>query len=488
MFSAHLCSPKVSHIGSYYKTAINADVKTASMTTSKERTREKCVVAKECKEEDRENVSTENINTNNLKSSSKNKSENFDNTNGNKKNLTPLIGKTHTRFVNGKRYVLDTHYAVDVANPNQVIVGSGAYGQVCVATNVHINRKVAIKKISDAFADLIDGKRTLREVKMLSHFTHTNVIRLLDMIPPENAADESDNSNTLKDVYMVLPYMDTDLHKILRDENKSCKINEDHITYFMYQLLCGLNYIHSAGIIHRDIKPSNLLINLKDCHLKICDFGLSRPYEWNTDEMTEYVVTRWYRAPEIMLGNRHYDYSVDVWSLGCVFAELITKTPLFKGKNYVEQLEIIMKNLGKEQVDSADKLLWVKNRKAKEFMQQLIENNKRAENNIDLWTKILGSSATANHRSSVNESGKLLLRGILHIIPESRLTITEALSSKFFERFRNSSKEHISLKKFDFSYEDDVDMKSDKRLKKHMYDEILKNRRLYQQKYGFPSQ
>lgn len=109
--------------------------------------------------------------------------------------------------------------------------------------------------------------------------------------------------------------------------------------YFMYQLLRGLKYIHSANVLHRDLKPSNLLLN-SNCDLKICDFGLARTTS-ETDFMTEYVVTRWYRAPELLLNCSEYTAAIDIWSVGCILMEIIKREPLFPGKDYVEQLLLI---------------------------------------------------------------------------------------------------------------------------------------------------
>ena len=103
----------------------------------------------------------------------------------------------------------------------------------------------------------------------------------------------------------------------------------------MYQLLRGCLYIHPSNIIHRDLKPSNLLLN-KNCDLKVCDFGLARGYEETTTTLTEYVVTRWYRAPEVILNASHYTYAIDCWSIGCIFAELIGRAPLFPGDDYLD--------------------------------------------------------------------------------------------------------------------------------------------------------
>ena len=138
---------------------------------------------------------------------------------------------------------------------------------------------------------------------------------------------------------MVTPLMDLDLNNIIKIQ----KLTDDQVKFIIYQIMRGLKYIHSAGIIHRywsplslpqseysprrDLKPSNLAVN-EDCDLKILDFGLARP----TDaEMTGYVATRWYRAPEIMLNWMHYNQTVDIWSVGCIMAELLTGRPLFPG-------------------------------------------------------------------------------------------------------------------------------------------------------------
>ena len=112
------------------------------------------------------------------------------------------------------------------------------------------------------------------------------------------------------------------------------------VQYFLYQILRGLKYIHSANVLHRDLKPSNLLLNA-NCDLKICDFGLARVTS-ETDFMTEYVVTRWYRAPELLLNSSDYTAAIDVWSVGCIFMELMDRKPLFPGRDHVHQLRLLM--------------------------------------------------------------------------------------------------------------------------------------------------
>nr|KAF6506441.1 mitogen-activated protein kinase 13 [Rousettus aegyptiacus] len=182
-----------------------------------------------------------------------------------------------------KTYVSPTH------------VGSGAYGAVCSAIDKRSGEKVAIKKLSRPFQSEIFAKRAYRELLLLKHMQHENVIGLLDVFTPASSL------RSFHDFYLVMPFMQTDLQKIMGME-----FSEDKIQYLVYQMLKGLKYIHSAGVIHRDLKPGNLAVN-EDCELKILDFGLARHAD---AEMTGYVVTRWYRAPEVILSWMHYNQTV----------------------------------------------------------------------------------------------------------------------------------------------------------------------------------
>ncbi|XP_019728696.1 mitogen-activated protein kinase 13 [Hippocampus comes] len=209
-------------------------------------------------------------------------------------------------------------------------IGTGAYGSVCSATNEKTKERVAIKKLHRPFQSEIFAKRAYRELRLLKHMKHENVIGLLDVFTSVSSLDD------FQDFYLVMPYMFTDLSKVRGH------LSEDKVQFLVYQMLCGLRYIHKAGIIHRDLKPGNLAVN-QDCELKILDFGLAR----STDaEMTGYVVTRWYRAPEVILNWMHYTQTVDIWSVGCIMAEMINGKTLFKGKDYMDQLTQIMKVTG----------------------------------------------------------------------------------------------------------------------------------------------
>ncbi|KAL3583280.1 hypothetical protein D5086_014341 [Populus alba] len=234
-------------------------------------------------------------------------------------------------------------------------IGKGAYGIVCSALNSETNEHVAIKKIANAFDNKIDAKRTLREIKLLRHMDHENVVAIRDIIPPPQR-------ESFNDVYIAYELMDTDLHQIIRSNQV---LSEEHCQYFLYQILRGLKYIHSANVLHRDLKPSNLLLNA-NCDLKICDFGLARVTS-ETDFMTEYVVTRWYRAPELLLNSSDYTAAIDVWSVGCVFMELMDRKPLFPGRDHVHQLRLLMELIG----TPSEAELGFLNENAKRYIRQL---------------------------------------------------------------------------------------------------------------------
>ncbi|KAH8832603.1 kinase-like protein [Flagelloscypha sp. PMI_526] len=217
-------------------------------------------------------------------------------------------------------------------------MGSGAYGVVISAADSLSGETVAIKLVTRVFEKIQLAKRALREITLLRHFAHhENITGLIDVdaIHP-----------TFNEIYIFMEPMEADLHQIIKSGQN---LTNEHVQYFVYQVLRGMKYVHSASVIHRDLKPGNLLVNA-DCELKICDFGLSRGYESRPDEapthLTEYVATRWYRAPEIMLAFRRYNTAIDVWSIGCILAELLLGKPLFKGKDYVDQLNKILDVLG----------------------------------------------------------------------------------------------------------------------------------------------
>ena len=181
-------------------------------------------------------------------------------------------------------------FYIDVRYSNLRPIGGGSYGVVCAADDATTGRRVAIKKIANVFGDLVDAKRILREIKLLRHFgSHENIVQVKDLVTvPPNTID-------FQDVYIVTNLMESDLDRIITSRQA---LTNQHHQYFLYQILRGLKYIHSAHVLHRDLKPSNLLVN-GNCDLAICDFGLARGVDDDAGKLTEYVVTRWYRAPEL---------------------------------------------------------------------------------------------------------------------------------------------------------------------------------------------
>lgn len=326
----------------------------------------------------------------------------------------------HTFAVSGTKFIVDRKYAP--IKP----VGTGAYGVVCSALNKDTSQVVAIKKISDAFDDLIDAKRILREIKLIHFFDHENIVELVDIINPLTKQD-------FEDVYMVLGFMETDLHRIIYSKND---LTDDHCQYFLYQILRGIKYMHSAGVIHRDLKPSNLLLN-SSCDLRICDFGLARgiePHQGPLD-LTEYVVTRWYRAPEIMCACKGYDYKIDVWSIGCIFGELLGRKPLFPGDNYIHQLNLIFGAIG---TPTEDDLHWVSNEKAYRYIKSLDHKER------------IPFSEIYPHAS---DEALDLLNGMLQFDPEKRISIEEALAHPYLAQLHCLEDEPVADEQWNFEFE-----------------------------------
>ncbi|XP_053813035.1 mitogen-activated protein kinase 9 isoform X5 [Vidua macroura] len=168
-------------------------------------------------------------------------------------------------------------------------IGSGAQGIVCAAFDTVLGINVAVKKLSRPFQNQTHAKRAYRELVLLKCVNHKNIISLLNVFTPQKSLEE------FQDVYLVMELMDANLCQVIHME-----LDHERMSYLLYQMLCGIKHLHSAGIIHRDLKPSNIVVK-SDCTLKILDFGLARTACTNF-MMTPYVVTRYYRAPEVILG------------------------------------------------------------------------------------------------------------------------------------------------------------------------------------------
>lgn len=228
-------------------------------------------------------------------------------------------------------------------------LGSGAYGWVVKATDSKKNAEVAIKKMERTFEHTLFAKRTLRELKILRLLQHENIINLKTVLRHKQPEEKND------EIYAVFECMETDLGAIIKSKQQ---LSVDHIQFFMYQVLRGMKYCHSAGILHRDLKPRNLLVN-SNWDLKIWDFGLSRaniPELYAAGTMTDYISTRWYRAPELLFGSEDYTTAVDVWSIGCIFAELLTRTAFLPGTDTEHQLQIIIEMIGLPKAKTVKKI------------------------------------------------------------------------------------------------------------------------------------
>ena len=405
----------------------------------------------------------------------------------------------HSFTIAGSEFIVDERYEYIKQ------IGVGAYGVVISCYDKKTNRNVAIKKVGNAFEDLIDAKRIVREIKLLRYFKHDNIVSLIDIQKPPGRTG-------FEDIYIITDLMETDLHRVIYSRQE---LTDDHIQYFIYQILRGVVYMHSANIIHRDLKPANILAN-KNCDLKICDLGLGRAEVYEYDEMelrekqnktkkktkkkkktedkdkkdkkdkdnkdkkdkkdkdknkdnkdkdnveeeeeeepelTEYVITRWYRAPEVILCPSHYSKAVDIWSVGCIFAELLGRQPLFPGDHYLDQIQKIVAVTGTPKMEDLD---FIKKKEAKEFFLKLVKR-----------TKLTWSSLFPN----ANPIALDLLEKMLTFNPKKRYTVDQCLSHPYFEGLHDPEQEPITTTPFDWTF-DDVELTKEN-LQSMIYDESL---------------
>ncbi|XP_021103183.1 mitogen-activated protein kinase 7 isoform X2 [Heterocephalus glaber] len=319
----------------------------------------------------------------------------------------------------------------DVGDEYEIIetIGNGAYGVVSSARRRLTGQQVAIKKIPNAFDVVTNAKRTLRELKILKHFKHDNIIAIKDILRPTVPYGE------FKSVYVVLDLMESDLHQII---HSSQPLTLEHVRYFLYQLLRGLKYMHSAQVIHRDLKPSNLLVN-ENCELKIGDFGMARGLCTSPAEhqyfMTEYVATRWYRAPELMLSLHEYTQAIDLWSVGCIFGEMLARRQLFPGKNYVHQLQLIMMVLG---TPSPAVIQAVGAERVRAYIQSLPPRQPVP------WETVYPG---ADHQALS------LLGRMLCFEPSARISAAAALRHPFLAKYHDPDDEPDCAPPFDFAFD-----------------------------------
>ncbi|XP_066427446.1 mitogen-activated protein kinase 15 isoform X2 [Molothrus aeneus] len=295
-------------------------------------------------------------------------------------------------------------------------LGKGAYGIVWRATDRQTGETVAVKKIFDAFRNRTDAQRTFREIMFLQEFgEHPNIIKLLDVIPAEND----------KDIYLIFESMETDLHAVIK---KGDLLKDIHKCYILYQLLKATKFIHSGNVIHRDQKPSNVLLDAQ-CRVKLCDFGLARSLCQRGEPrpgpaLTEYVATRWYRAPEILLASRRYTKGVDMWSIGCILGEMLLGKPLFPGTSTMNQIEQILRVIP---APSPEDILALQSEYKASVIKHMSSRQRVA------FEEIFPSSTPLPALD--------LLKKLLVFNPDKRLTAEEALQHPYVSRFHCPSRE-----------------------------------------------
>ncbi|AQK81040.1 Putative MAP kinase family protein [Zea mays] len=330
----------------------------------------------------------------------------------------------------------------------QEVIGKGSYGVVAAAVDTRTGERVAIKKINDVFEHVSDATRILREIKLLRLLRHPDIVEIKHiMLPPSR--------REFQDIYVVFELMESDLHQVIKANDD---LTPEHHQFFLYQLLRALKYIHAANVFHRDLKPKNILAN-SDCKLKICDFGLARASFNDAPSAifwTDYVATRWYRAPELC-GSffSKYTPAIDIWSIGCIFAELLTGRPLFPGKNVVHQLDIITDLLG---TPSSETLSRIRNEKARRYLSCM-----RKKYPVPFTHKFRNADPLALR----------LLERLLAFDPKDRPTAEEALADPYFASLANVEREpsRHPISKLEFEFERRKLAKDD--VRELIYREIL---------------
>ncbi|XP_043708884.1 mitogen-activated protein kinase 15-like isoform X2 [Telopea speciosissima] len=341
-----------------------------------------------------------------------------------------------TEYGEGNRYQIEE------------VIGKGSYGVVCSAYDTHTGDKVAIKKINDIFEHVSDATRILREIKLLRLLRHPDIVEIKHILLPPSRRE-------FKDIYVVFELMESDLHQVIKANDD---LTPEHYQFFLYQLLRGLKYIHTANVFHRDLKPKNILANA-DCKLKICDFGLARVAFNDAPTAifwTDYVATRWYRAPELC-GSffSKYTPAIDIWSIGCIFAEILTGKPLFPGKNVVHQLDLMTDLLG---TPSPEAIARVRNEKARRYLSSM-----RKKKPIPFLQKFPNADPLSLR----------LLERMLAFEPKDRPTAEEALADPYFRGLAKVEREPSAqpVTKMEFEFERRRIMKED--VRELIYREIL---------------
>ncbi|CAL0306103.1 unnamed protein product [Lupinus luteus] len=279
-------------------------------------------------------------------------------------------------------------------------IGEGTYGVVYKARDRITNATFALKKIRLEQEDEGVPSTAIREISLLKEMQHRNIVRLQDVVHSERR------------LYLVFEYLDLDLKKHM-DSSPDFAKDHQQVKMFLYQILCGIAYCHSHRVLHRDLKPQNLLIDRSNNALKLADFGLARAFGIPIRTFTHEVVTLWYRAPEILLGSRHYSTPVDVWSVGCIFAEMINQDPLFPGDSEIDELFKIFRIMG-----TPNEEIWPGVTSLPDFKSAFPKWSAK-----DLATLV----------PDLEPAGLDLLKSMLCLDPSKRITARNALDHEYFK-------------------------------------------------------
>jgi cyclin-dependent kinase len=281
-------------------------------------------------------------------------------------------------------------------------LGEGTYGVVYRAKDQKGQEIYALKKIRLQAEEEGIPSTAIREISLLKELNHINIVKLYEVL------------HSPKKLTLVFEYVEQDLKKIL-DMAKGKGLDIKFTKNLLYQLLRGVDHIHKYKVLHRDLKPQNLLIN-KDNILKIADFGLARGYGIPVKNYTHEVVTLWYRPPDVLLGNKTYGTTVDMWSIGCIFAEMASGKPLFTGNSEVDQLKKIFEIMGTPTDNYASSL--------KELPEWGVGDNNFEEKKPQNFKELI---------PNLDNEGIDLLQKFLQLEPDKRISCEEALKHPFFD-------------------------------------------------------